>query len=142
MIKMAIVSDSKKSLDKIIDTLPDYFEVRKREDNLRDGMHSTVISLDDVIEKEIVRMLEIIETATGVNPVKFYKKDKRSMKAKRAASYILRNRFGLSFQKIADIFDCNHATILMQLKGINLNVDVNKNLPIELAVAVVLRCLK
>lgn len=141
MIKVAAASDNKDKIEVVTSYLGKRFDITERDDNYAAGIHSITLTLVDALEDDIARMFELIKDATGFDPVKTSgRKFKGSMRAKRAASFILRNRHNLSFQQIATrMGGCNHATILMQLKDMDLHVNVNKTVPIELAVAVVLR---
>lgn len=140
MIKLAIASDNKDKLESVTNHLNKCFDITLREDRFDNGLHSTVLTLEDCQGQEIEKMFELIELATGIDPRKYWdRKNRNTMKAKRAASYILRNRFGFTYEKTGKIMRLNHATIVIQLRKIKKKLNINKLVPLELAVSIVLR---
>ena len=134
MIKIAITSQNDKEVREVLYILSQNYEISSREDTSRDRQFVSVATLRNSKADEIEYMLELIESATGVDPAENDgRKSRDIVRAKSAASYILRHRYGLSLTKVGVILNCNHATILMRLKKMN-NAEVGKTVPIEVAI--------
>ena len=58
----------------------------------------------------------VVENATGVDDVMSKTRRREVVDARRISFRILRNVYGLSFQRIGDLFDKNHASVLHSLK--------------------------
>lgn len=141
MIKVALVSKDEKQVREAVGYLAANYEITNREDSTRDEQFVTVVNLSDSMVEEIEKTLSLIKNATGIDPAENEgRKSRCVVRSRSAASYILRHRFNLSYQKIGKILKCNHATVIMRIRKMN-HAEVGKTVPIELAIARVLRAI-
>ena len=133
MVKIAITSKDGREVKEVLNLLSGNYEISAREDKNSDRQFVSIATLHDPVGDEIRKMLDLIEAATGANPAKNNVKSRYVVRAKSAASYILRHRYGMSLCKVGYILNCHHTTIFARLKKMN-NTNVGKTVPIEFAI--------
>ena len=112
MIKIALATDSLIELNDVKDALAKHYDIESTTEEKAGVQFVSVLTINAMPAMEIEEMLGLLEAITGIDPRKNDgKKGKIKVHVRRAASCLLRYRFGLSYRKIARILNyASHAT--------------------------------
>jgi chromosomal replication initiation ATPase DnaA len=132
MIKVAMASKHERQVRSAMDYLAEKYEIADRQDQRKEEDFLSIATMKNSQDDEIFEILQTIVNVTGYDP-RSANKRRQAMNGKRAASYILRHRYGMSLARVGEVLNCCHASILFRLLKME-NVEVGKTVPIELAV--------
>ena len=131
-MKIACATQSKRELKRFTNFLSKEYEIQSQDESLQKGLYRNIYTLKespDLIEE----MFSLLIAATGVEPRKGKSKKQKIVRVRRAASYLLYSRFGLSHTKVAKLMGyASHVSSLLFCRDMK-HIEV-KNVPIELAI--------
>jgi len=137
-MKVAVAAESKEEVERLKEVLDKSYEIRSIDENERDGLFTAMITMTNSKWRQIEKCLSLLEVISGINP-REKNKSFVAVKVRRAAAYLLYNRFGLSHDKIAQMLNYkSHASSKIfcdELGAIEVDIDT---VPIEVAIRRVL----
>lgn len=142
-MKVACVADTKEEIKDFTTFLSEKYNIEKQEEKLLKGKPwntYTVKKHINSIEEMFMQLIDI----TGIDPRKEKtSKNREIMRVRKAACYLLRNRFELSHEKIAELMEYkSHASSLLVCQSMEeRTIFVGMDLSIEQAIRNVLASL-
>lgn len=121
MLKVAIAADTQQKIKTVEQLLATHYTFESIEEEQRNELFTVVIQLKDDQGDEIEEMFQLLYTVTGIDPRERHKHSKKqsSMKANRAASFLLRYRFRFSYIAIAQVLNyVSHVSPLHQCRAV------------------------
>ncbi len=138
MLKIAIAATKQADLYDLKELLAKHYNCKVNDETVKDGLHVSMLQIDLTQRDEIEEMFHLIEIVAGVPNLKMKGKQRLLVRARRAASYLLCKRFGLTAVEASRrLYYKSHAGALIHTKEVDKNIsglEVKKPIPIELVV--------
>ena len=127
-MKVAVVTKYREEMDRFTDHLAKAYYFTN-DVACQESRYTNVYTIKESPASEMLRLLK---TITGID-ARIKTTNRKAVKVRKAACYLLYNRFNLSHQKIAKLlnYKCPGSSIIVCRDSGNIEV---KNMPIELAI--------